>query len=61
MNVKELIAELQKCNPEAIVIYANMEFFEVDGVVGRDSKDLKIESFDAPNVPVSQAKAVIIY
>ena len=61
MNVKELITELQKCNPEAIVIYANMEFFEVDNVVGRDSKDLKFESFDAPDVPVAQAKAIVIY
>lgn len=61
MNVKELIAELQKCNPEATVLYANMEFFEVDNVVGRESKDLKIESFDAPNVPVAQAKSIVIY
>lgn len=61
MNVKELIVELQKCNPEATVLYANMEFFEVDNVVGRDSKDLKIESFDAPDVPLVQANAVIIY
>lgn len=61
MKVKELIIELQKCNPEAIVIYANMEFFEVDGVVGKASKDLKIESFDTPNVPLVQAKLIILY
>ena len=29
MNVKDLIIELQKCNPEAIVIYDNMEFLKL--------------------------------
>ena len=44
MNVKDLIIELQKCNPEAIVVYDNMEFFEVENVTGKDSDVRKIKS-----------------
>lgn len=62
MNVKELIIELQKCNPEAIVVYDNMEYFaEVDNLDGKDSDDTEINLFDEPNVPVAQAKAIVIY
>lgn len=62
MNVKELITELQKFNPEAIVVYDNMEFFaEVDNLDGKDSDDTEINLFDEPNVPPAQAKAVVIY
>lgn len=61
MNVKDLIVELQKCNPEAIVIYDNMEFFEVENVTGKDSDDLEIDLFNEPDVPVAQAKSIIIY
>ena len=62
MNVKELITELQKFNPEAIVVYDNMEYFaEVDNLDGKDSDDTEINLFDKPNVPPAQAKAVVIY
>lgn len=62
MKVKELIIELQKCNPEAIVIYDNMEYFaEVDNLDGKDSDDTEIDLFNEPNVPVNQAKAIVVY
>lgn len=61
MNVKELIAELQKCNPKATVLYNNMELFEVEGFDGKASDDVLIALLSEPNVPVSQAKAVVIY
>ena len=62
MNIKELIIELQKCNPEAIVLYDNMEYFaEVDNLDGKDSDDTELNLFDEPNIPVAQAKAIIIY
>lgn len=62
MNVKELITELQKFNPEAIVVYDNMGYFaEVDNLDGKDSDDTEINLFDEPNVPPAQAKAVVIY
>ena len=62
MKVKELIIELQKCNPEAIVVYDNMEYFaEVDNLDGKDSDDTEIDLFDEPNVSVAQAKTIIIY
>ena len=62
MKVKELIIELQKCNPEAIVVYDNMEYFaEVDNLDGKDSDDTELNLFDEPNVPVAQAKAIVIY
>lgn len=62
MNVKELITELQKFNLEAIVVYDNMEYFaEVNNLDGKDSDDTKIDLFNEPNVPVAQAKAIVIY
>lgn len=62
MNVRELIIELQKCNPEAIVVYDNMEYFaEVDNLDGKDSDDTEIDLFSEPNVPVAQAKSIVIY
>ena len=61
MKVKELIIELQKCNPEAIVIYNNMNFFEVDDLIGKDSDDLKTDFYRAPIVSLTQAKSIIIY
>ena len=61
MNVKDLIIELQKCNPEAIVIYDNMEFFEVENVTGKGSDDLEIDLYNEPDVPLAQAKSIIIY
>lgn len=61
MNVKELITELQKCNPEAIVIYDNEEFFEIENLDGKDSDDLEIDLFNEPNVPLAQAKSIILY
>lgn len=61
MNVKELIIELQKCNPEAIVIYDNEEFFEIENLDGKDSDDLEIDLFNEPNVPLTQAKSIILY
>lgn len=61
MKVKELIIELQKCNPEAIVIYNNMNFFEVDDLIGKDSDDLKTDFYRAPIIPLAQAKSIIIY
>lgn len=62
MKVKELITELQKCNPEAIVVYDNMEYFaEVDNLDGKDSDDTELNLFDEPNVPVNQAKSIVIY
>lgn len=61
MKVKELIIELQKCNPEAIVLYENMEFMEVDNLDGKDSDDIEIDLFNEPNVPLAQAKTIIIY
>lgn len=61
MNVKELIAELQKCNPEATVLYNNMELFEVEGFDGKDSDDVLIDLLSEPNVPVAQAKSIVIY
>lgn len=61
MNVKELITELQKCNPEAAVLYSNMELFEVEGFDGKASDDVLIDLLSEPNVPVAQAKSIIIY
>jgi hypothetical protein len=61
MNVKELIAELQKCNPKATVLYNNMELFEVEGFDGKASDDVLIDLLSEPNVPVAQAKSIIIY
>lgn len=62
MNVKELIAELQKFNPEAIVVYDNMEFYaEVTTLDGKDSDDTEIDLFNEPTVPPAQAKSVVIY
>ena len=62
MKVKELIIELQKCNPEAIVVYDNSEYFaEVDNLDGKNSDDTEIDLFDEPNVPVAQAKSIVIY
>lgn len=62
MNVKELITELQKCNPEAIVFFYNIEYFdEVDNLDGKDTDDNDLNLFDEPNVPVAQAKSIIIY
>ncbi len=61
MNVKELIAELQKCNLEATVLYNNMELFEVEGFDGKDSDDVLIDLLSEPNVPVAQAKSIVIY
>lgn len=61
MNVKELIAELQKCNPEAAVLYNNMELFEVEGFDGKASDDVLIDLLSEPNVSVAQAKSIIIY
>lgn len=61
MNVKELIAELQKCNPKATVFYNNMELFEVEGFDGKASDDVLIDLLSEPNVPVAQAKSIIIY
>lgn len=61
MNVKELIIELQKCNPEAIVIYEDIELFEVDNLVGKDSDDIEIDLYNEPDVPVAQAKSIILY
>lgn len=61
MNVKELIVELQKCNPKATVLYNNMELFEVEGFDGKASDDVLIDLLSEPNVPVAQAKSIIIY
>lgn len=61
MNVKELIAELQKCNQEATVLYNNMELFEVEGFDGKASDDVLIDLLSEPNVPVAQAKSIVIY
>lgn len=62
MNVKDLIIELQKCNPEAIVVYDNMEYFaEVDNLDGKDSDDTELDLYNEPNVPVAQAKSIVIY
>lgn len=61
MNVKELIAELQKCNPKATVLYNNMELFEVEGFDGKASDDVLIDLLSEPNVPVAQAKSIVIY
>lgn len=61
MNVKELIIELQKCNPEAIVIYDNEEFFEIENLDGKDSDELEIDLFNEPNVPLAHAKSIILY
>lgn len=61
MKVKELIAELQKCNPEATVLYNNMELFEVEGFDGKASDDVLIDLLSEPNVPVNQAKAIVVY
>lgn len=61
MNVKELIAKLQKCNPEATVLYNNMELFEVEGFDGKASDDVLIDLLSEPNVPVAQAKSIVIY
>lgn len=62
MKVKELIIELQKCNPEAIVVYDIMEYFaEVDNLDGKDSDDTEIDLFNEPTVPVAQAKSIVIY
>lgn len=62
MNVKELITELQKFNPEAIVVYDNMEYFaEVDNLDGKDSDDTEIDLFNEPTIPPAQAKSVVIY
>lgn len=61
MKVKNLIIELQKCNPEAIVIYDNEEFFEIENLDGKDSDDLEIDLFNEPNVPLTQAKSIILY
>lgn len=62
MKVKELIIELQKCNPEAIVVYDGMEYFaEVDTLDGKDTDDTEIDLFEEPNVPVNQAKLIVIY
>ena len=61
MNVKELIAELQKCNPKATVLYNNMELFEVESFDGKASDDVLIDLLSEPNVPVAQAKSIIIY
>ena len=61
MKVKELIAELVKCNPEAIVIYKNMEIFEVDNVGGIGSDDLELDLLNEPPVPLAQAKSIVIY
>lgn len=62
MKVKELIIELQKCNPEAIVVYDNMEYFaEVDNLDGKDSDDTEIDLFNEPTVPVAQAKSIVVY
>lgn len=60
MNVKDLITELQKCNPEAIIVYDNMEFFEVENVMGRDSDDLELDLYNEPDVPLAQAKSIVI-
>lgn len=60
MKVKELIIELQKCNPEAIVVYDNMEFFEIENVMGKDSDDLELDLYNEPDVPLAQAKSIII-
>lgn len=60
MNVKELIIELQKCNPEAIVVYDNMEFFEVENVMGKDSDDLELDLYNEPDVPLTKAKSIVI-
>lgn len=61
MNVKELITELQKCNSEAAVLYNNMELYEVEGFDGKASDDVLIDLLSEPNVPVAQAKSIIIY
>lgn len=60
MKVKELIIELQKCNPEAVVIYNNMNFFEVDDLIGKDSDDLKTDFYRASIIPLAQAKSIVI-
>lgn len=62
MNVKELITELQKCNPEATVFCYNIEYFdEVDNLDGKGTDDNELNLFDEPNVPVAQAKSIVIY
>lgn len=62
MKVKELIIEVQKCNPEATVLYNNnMELFEVEGFDGKASDDVLIDLLSEPNVPVAQAKSIIVY
>lgn len=61
MKVKELIIELQKCNPEATVLYNNMELFEVAGFDGKASDDVLIDLLSEPNVSVAQAKSIIVY
>ena len=62
MNVKELIIELQKCNPEASIFCYNGEYFdEVDNLDGKDTDDNELNLFDEPNVPVAQAKSIVIY
>lgn len=62
MNVKELITGLQKFNPEAIVVYDNMEYFaEVNNLDGKDSDDTEIDLFNEPTIPSAQAKSVVIY
>lgn len=61
MTVKEVIQLLQQCNPEATVLYNNMELFEVEGFDGKASDDVLIDLLSEPNVPVNQAKSIVIY
>lgn len=62
MKVKELIAELQKFNPEAVVFCYNIEYFdEVDNLDGKGTDDNELNLFDEPNVPPAQAKSIVIY
>lgn len=62
MKVKELIMELQKCNPEAIIFYYNESYFDEVGTLdGKDTDDNELNLFDEPNVPVAQAKSIFIY
>ena len=37
-----------------------MEFFEVGNVMGKDSDDLEIDLYNEPDVPLAQAKSIII-
>lgn len=60
MKVKELITELQKCNPNAIVVYDDMEVFEVEEVLGKAIDDTEIDLYDEPDVPLNQAKLIML-